>query len=155
MHGTFTSTIELPVARHDVFAAYSELPLRKKWFRMPGTPVGDHTLDFRVDGGESLAARFAPMGDRIEHLAYHSQFLHIAPDERIVYSYTFDLDGQRRWASLVTVELLGQGDGTLLRHIEQYAFLAVTGDGRDDVAHLKGGTQLQLNGLLAALKPTE
>ncbi len=54
--------------------------------------------------------------------------------------------------SLVTVELSADAGGTRLRHTEQYAFLAATGTGKDDVAHLKGGTRLQLNGLLAALK---
>ena len=57
----------------------------------------------------------------------------------------------RRWMSLVTIELLARDSGTRLRHTEQYAFLAYTGDGRHDTAHLKGGTGLQLNGLLAAL----
>ena len=53
--------------------------------------------------------------------------------------------------SLVTIELCPQDAGTHLRHTEHYVFLAWTGDGRNDVAHLKGGTRLQLNGLLAAL----
>lgn len=52
----------------------------------------------------------------------------------------------------MSVELFGSGDGTRLRRTEQYAFLEVTGAGEDDVAHLKGGTELQLNGLLAALR---
>ncbi len=34
---------------------------------------------------------------------------------------------------------------------EQYTFLVVTDDGADDVAHLRGGTRLLLNGLAAAL----
>ena len=57
----------------------------------------------------------------------------------------------RRWVSLVTIELRPRDAGTHLSHTEHYAFLAWTGDGRHDVAHLKGGTRLQLNGLLAAV----
>jgi len=56
----------------------------------------------------------------------------------------------------VTVELsaLPAGGGTRLRHTEQYAFLAYTDDGAQDLAHLKGSTNLQLNGLAAALDAT-
>lgn len=152
LHGSFEVEFELPASPHDVFAAYGELPIRKRWFRMPGTPDEDHKLDFRVGGSESLAASFAPIGDRSEHMAYCAQFLDIVPDQRIVFTYTFDLDGRRRWVSLVTIEIMGGADATLLRHTEQYAFLAVTGAVEDDVAHLKGGTRLQLNGLLTALR---
>jgi hypothetical protein len=38
----------------------------------------------------------------------------------------------------VTAELSAGGTGTAVRHAEQYAFLAVTGNGDGDVAHLKG-----------------
>lgn len=151
LHGSFTTNVEVPAIVGEVFAAYGELPVRKRWFRMPGTPVREHKLDFSVGGGESLAATFAPTGGRSELLEYRSHFLDILPDERIVYTYAFDLDGQRRWASLVTIELLSNEVDTSLHHTEQYAYLAFTGTGHDDVAHLKGGTRLQLNGLVAAL----
>jgi hypothetical protein len=75
------------------------------------------------------------------------------PERRIVCAYRFEHDGERRLASLVTVELSADGAGTVVRHAEQYAFLAVTGNGDGDVARLKGSTRLQLNGLLAALGP--
>jgi uncharacterized protein YndB with AHSA1/START domain len=152
LHGSFTVERELPASPGDVFAAYAELPVRRRWFRMPGRLDGEHELDFRAGGTERLAATIAPYGDgRAEHVAYHSHFLDIVPGRRIVCAYTVVLDGERRWASLVTVELSASGTGTTVRHAEQYAFLAVTGDGGDDVAHLKGGTLLQLNGLLAVL----
>jgi uncharacterized protein YndB with AHSA1/START domain len=152
LHGSFTAEVEVPSSPRDVFAAYAELPVRRRWFRMPGRADGEHELDFRVGGGERVAATFAPYGDdRAEHMAYHSHFLDITAEDRIVCAYRFELDGERRWASLVTVEFSASDAGTAVRHTEQYAFLAVTGDGDDDVAHLKGGTRLQLNGLLAAL----
>jgi hypothetical protein len=37
---------------------------------------------------------------------------------------------------------------------EQYAYLAYPGDGSQDIAHLKGSMNLQLNGLAAALNAT-
>lgn len=100
LHGSFTVERELPASPGDVFAAYAELPVRRRWFRMPGRPDGEHELDFRVGGTERLAATFAPYGDG---------------------------------------------------RAEQYAFLVITGNGDNDVAHLKGSTRLQLNGLHAAL----
>ena len=156
LHGSFTVERELPASPGEVFAAYAELRTRRRWFRMPGRPDGEHELDFRVGGSERLAATFAPYGDgRAEHLAYHSHFLDIVPQRRIVCGYTFMLDGERRLASLMTVEFAPSGPGTAIRHTEQYAFLAVAGSGDDDAAHLKGGTLLQLNGLLAALSASD
>jgi uncharacterized protein YndB with AHSA1/START domain len=152
-HGSFMAELELPAPTGDVFAAYAELPVRRRWFRMPGRPDGEHELDFRVGGTERVAATFAPYGDgRAEHMAYRSHFLDIVPERRIVWAYRFELDGERHLVSLVTVELSPSGAGTAVRHTEQYAFLAVTGNGGDDVAHLRGSTRLQLNGLLAALE---
>ena len=54
-------------------------------------------------------------------MAYHSHFLDIVPERRIVCAYTFEHDGERRLASLVTVELSASGTGTAVRHAEQYA----------------------------------
>jgi uncharacterized protein YndB with AHSA1/START domain len=122
---------------------------------MPGEPGSDHhELDFRVGGQETARAAFAPYGDggKVEHLEYRSWFADIAADERIVYCYDFTLDGVRRWVSLVTIELLPAGAGTVVTHTEQYALLAYTGDGAQDTAHLKGGTRLQLNALAAAVE---
>ena len=56
-----------------------------------------------------------------------------------------------RWASLVTVLLAAEGAGTWLEWIEQAAFLRYDGDGSADVAHLRSGSVLRLNGLDAAL----
>jgi hypothetical protein len=133
---------------------------------MPGDPVrGSHELDFRVGGHEAVSGVFAPAGEAEEALSYRSTFLDVSADSRIVFSYSVTVNGVRRWTSLVTVSLsalpappelpalpeLPGGEGTRLRHTEQYAFLAYDGDGAQDVAHLKGSLPLQLNGLAAAL----
>ena len=148
LHGSFVLQLDLPAPPTQVFAAHAELPLRQRWFRLPGeTGSQHHELDFRVGGGERASSTFAPTGLR-EHLEYRSWFLDIAMDERIVFAYEFRLNGRRRWISLVTIELDADGGGTRLRRTEQYAFVEVTGNGDDDVRHLIGGTRLQLNGLL-------
>jgi uncharacterized protein YndB with AHSA1/START domain len=143
---------ELSVPPAQAFAAFGDPSVRAKWFRLPGRR-GVPELDFRVGGGEVAESTFTPAGAE-ERLEYRSRFLDIVPDQRIVLAYDFSLNGRRRWASLVTVEFAPDARGCVLTWTEQYAFLAVTGDGRQDVAHLQGGIRLQLNGLAAAVEPS-
>jgi uncharacterized protein YndB with AHSA1/START domain len=158
LHGSFTVERDLAASPERVFAAYADVSVRRRWFRMPGDPArAFHELDFRVGGHEAASGVFAPTGEAEEALEYRSTFWDVDPGALIVFSYSFTLDGVRRWASLVTVSLSAlplpspSGDGTRLRHTEQYVFLAYTGDGAHDVAHLKGSMNLQLNALAAAL----
>ncbi|MCM3924025.1 SRPBCC domain-containing protein [Frankia sp. AiPs1] len=147
LHGSFTLSRVLAAPPGHVFTAFSDIAVRRRWFRVPGEPgTGWHELDFRVGGHELAGGTFAAAGvpERIE---YRAQFLDIVPDDRIVFAYTGILDGQPRWASLTTIELAADTGGTRLTRTEQYVFLALTGDGRDDVAHLEGTTRLQFNAL--------
>ncbi|KJE21465.1 hypothetical protein FF36_04275 [Frankia torreyi] len=147
LHGSFRLSRVLAAPPGHVFTAFADIALRRRWFRIPGEPgTSRHELDFRIGGHELAGGTFAVSGvpERIE---YHAQFLDIVPDERIVFTYTGILDGQPRWASLTTVELAADAAGTRLTRTEQYVFLALTGDGRDDVAHLEGTTRLQFNAL--------
>jgi uncharacterized protein YndB with AHSA1/START domain len=162
LHGSFTLERDLAASPDRVFSGYADLSVRRRWFRMPGDPSrGSHELDFRIGGHEVVTGVFAPGGAAEEALSYRSTFWDLEPGARIVFSYSVTVDGVRRWASLVTVSLSAlplptpaarpAGDGTRLRHTEQYACLAYAGDGAQDVAHLKGSLPLQLNGLAAAL----
>lgn len=154
IHGSFTVERDLAASPDRVYAAYADVAVRRRWFRMPGDPArASHELDFRVGGHEAAAGVFAPAGDAEERLEYRSTFLDLEAGARIVFGYSFTLDGVLRWASLVTIELsaLPAADGTRLRHTEQYVYLAYAGDGSQDIAHLKGSMNLQLNGLAAAL----
>jgi uncharacterized protein YndB with AHSA1/START domain len=152
LHGSFTEerTIAAPVGR--VFSAFSDLSLRSRWFSIPGKPpAAHHELDFRVGGGEVLRGMVAGV-EAPEQVEYRSWFHDIVADKRIVYASELVLDGTRRSVSLVTVEMAASGEGTLLRYTEQYVFVALTGDGRDDVREREGGTRLQLNGLAAVVE---
>lgn len=164
LHGTFAVERDLAASPDAVYAAYADVAVRRRWFRMPGDPArAFHELDFRVGGHEVSRGVFAPTGDAEETLEYRSTFFDLEPGSRIVFGYAFALDGIRRWASLVTVELSALPAspaspawpalpaGTRLRHTEQYAYLAYPGDGAQDVAHLKGSMNLQLNALAVAL----
>jgi hypothetical protein len=64
----------------------------------------------------------------------------ISLDGRIVFTNELDLDGRRRWCSLVTIELAPGVGGTHMTYTEQqYVFLLPTGNGLDEEAQLKGG----------------
>jgi uncharacterized protein YndB with AHSA1/START domain len=163
IHGSFTVERDLPASPAQVFATYAEPDIRKRWFRIPSSPrQARHELDFRVGGHEIARGLFAPTGTTEERIEYRSTFLDIVPGRRIVVAYDLTVDGVRRWASLVTIELAGHRhdnsdnsgkdvSGTRLTHTEQYAFLAYTGDGGHDTKHLEGGTRLQFNALAAVL----
>ena len=157
IHGSFAVERDLAAPPALVFSAYADVSLRRRWFRIPGSPAdAHHSLDFRVGGSEVSRGVFAPLGDLgpEERIAYRSVFWDLVPASRLVFGYELVLNDVRRWVSLVTVELSAQAAGTRLRHSEQYVFLAYADDGAHDVAHLKGSTQLQLNGLAAALDAT-
>jgi uncharacterized protein YndB with AHSA1/START domain len=163
--GVFSVERSLAAPPERVFAAYAEPELRRRWLRIPGDPASSHyELDFRPGGHEVRRGRFAPAGiaGTEELIEYRAVFWDIVPGSRLVFGYELALDGVRRWVSLVTVELSAlpgetradgtraDGAGTRLQHTEQYAYLAYS-DAAREIAHLKGSTALQLNGLAAAL----
>jgi uncharacterized protein YndB with AHSA1/START domain len=151
LHGTFSLEFDVAADPDQVFAAYADPAVRRRWFRMPAAPgSGHHELDFRVGGGEVARGAFAPDGSGpLERMEYRSRFLDIADGERIVVGYEFILDDVRRWVSQVTIEFApaAEAGGTRITHTEQYALLAYTGDGKNDADHLRGGTRLQFNAL--------
>ncbi|MBG7697321.1 SRPBCC domain-containing protein [Streptomyces sp. MC1] len=152
-HGSFFLDLDFTVPRSEVFRGFADASLRRRWFRLPGgSSTARHELDFRVGEGESARNVFVS-GDTEEHLAYRSRFLDIVPDTRIVYVYEAEVDGSRRWISLVTVELADEPAGSRLTWTEQYTWLVPTGDGSQDAAHLRGGTRLLLNGLSTVVNP--
>lgn len=151
-HDAFTLERRFDAAPGAVFAAFADGSTRRRWFRLPGARADDRH-EFQVQGGADATSAFTVPDAAPERLAYHSHYLDIVPDRRIVFSYTSTVDDLPRWASLVTVLFADDETGCLLTWTEQVAFLARTGDGRDDFPHLRGGTALRLNGLAAVLHP--
>ena len=150
-HDTFTVTLRLSASPSEVFRAFAESGIRRRWFKLPGSGA-TYEHDFRVGGGETAHSTFATHDTAPEQLKYWSRYLDIVPDMRIVYVYESRVDGVLRWTALATVELHAEADGTELSWTEQVAFVAPAGDGSDDLRHVRGGTRLRLNGLVAALK---
>ncbi|MDA1362109.1 SRPBCC domain-containing protein [Glycomyces luteolus] len=149
LHGTATHSRLLAAPSARVWSAFAELPLRDRWFRIPGEDAV-HELDFRVGGGESARALFAPSGTP-ELVQWRSHFFDLVEPSRLVFGYELQVDGVRRTVSLVTVELAPEAGGTRLDYTEQYALTALTGDGSQDEAHLKGSLLFLFNRLEAAL----
>ncbi|MGW6289929.1 SRPBCC domain-containing protein [Streptomyces sp. NPDC055107] len=153
LHGSFSLDMSFTVARAEVFRGFADPSLKRRWSRLPGgSATAEHELDFRVGGAESARNVFVS-GDTEERLAYRSRFLDIVPDARIVHVYEAEVDGSVRWISLVTVELDDEPAGSRLTWTEQYTWLVPTGDGTQDIAHLRGGTRLRLNGLSTVVNP--
>jgi uncharacterized protein YndB with AHSA1/START domain len=151
--GSFDLTLDVAADPATVWAAFAELPLRRRWVRLPGsTPPDGHTLDFRVGGLERIRSLFR-IGDHTETVARTTVFLDIVREQRLVFAYTAVVDEIPRWASLVGTTFTPSAAGTRVEWVEQYTFLHRTGDGSDDVRHLRGGTRLHLNGLLALVAP--
>jgi uncharacterized protein YndB with AHSA1/START domain len=148
-HDTFTVTRILPAPRARVFAAFRDSEIRRRWFRMPGRDA-TYEHEFRVGGGECATSTFSSLGSPVESLEYRSRYLDLVEDRRIVFVYESSVNETRRWVSLTSVVLDGEQE-TELEWTEQVVFLARTGDGSADLPHLRGATQLRLNGLAAVL----
>jgi uncharacterized protein YndB with AHSA1/START domain len=153
VHGTVTASRVVAAPPERVWAAFAELELRDRWFRIPGAD-SRHELDFRVGGGETATGAFAPSGES-ETVEWRSRIFDLDEHRRLVFGYELSVDGVRRTVSLVTVTLAPEGAGSRLDYTEQYALLAFTDVEGQDEAHLRGSIQFLLNRLEAALDERE
>jgi len=150
-HDRFTLVRRVQASPSSVFSAFAEDEIRRRWFRLPGSGA-TYRHEFRVGAGEDAYSTFSSMGSDPERLAYHSHYLDIVTDRRIVFASTSAVDDVVRWSSLATVLLAEEVDACVVSWTEQVSFLTRTGDGSDDLPHLRGATALRLNGLAAALE---
>lgn len=141
VHATlvFERSIAAPVDR--VFAAYSDLDERLKW----GAPSENTALiydkaDFR-EGGEDHV-RCGPKSD--PNIEVTTRYLDIVAGRRIVSSETIRMGGNRLSASLSTLELEPQGEGTRLRTTIQLASFV----GQQMVDGHTNGTNASLDNLV-------
>ena len=127
-----------------VFRAWTEPEARDRWFVREEGWESEYAQDFRVGGRESGWFR-QPGGERYVN---ETLFQDIVPDARIVFAYSMARGETKISASLTTVELVPDGDGTRLLFTEQIALL----DGGDNVKDREQGWQGLLDKLGAELK---
>ena len=141
VHATFTIKRTYAAPRALVFSAFSDFDMKSQWFGGLATP--DAALDFRVGGGEHSRGEFTAHGITTV-FRYDATYYDIVENERIVYAYDMDMNGQRISVSLATVEFADAGNGgTELKLTELGAFL----DGLDTPATREGGTASMLDAL--------
>lgn len=153
LHGTFVLDRELRSPPVEVYAAFAESDRRARWVRLPGKADPGNRYYVGLGGTEILRSTMR-IGDSVERIERRTRTVQLVPGRLVVFTYEAVVNDQVRWVSLVSVGLRDsreQAAGTKLTWTEQYVLLVMTGDGADDVAHLRGGTGLHLNGLSAAL----
>lgn len=160
LHGSFVIRRELMASPLEVYAAFTEPERRSRWVRLPGKP--DPQNEYRSQPGVAEILRSSMrLEGRIEGIERRTRLVRGVPGRQVVFSYEAVVDDVMRWVSLVSVALGGaipdeaalpdEAESCCLTWTEQYLLLAITGDGSGDVAHLRGGTELQLNGLQQAV----
>lgn len=132
-HASFTIERHFKQSPGRVFAAFATEKSKQAWFHGPDEWTDVHKMDFRVGGQETSVG--GPPGGWVS--SFRAIYQDIVPDQRIVYSYDMDLDGDRISVSLATIELKPEGDGTHLVFTEQGAYL----DGWDKPGDREHGTR--------------
>jgi len=141
-HATFVVERTYPASPERVFAAWSDLEVKKRWYSDPEAHLD---LDFRI-GGREHGSGSAPDGRAFR---YEARFHDIVPPRRIVYAYEMFIDGTRISVSLATVAFESADDGgTRMTFTEQGAFL----DGHEVPAQRTEGMGSLLDALAAELQ---
>lgn len=119
-HSTFSISRRYDASPSRVFAAFASIGAKREWYVDElGWTTDLYELDFTVGGRERWQG--APPGGA--PITNETVYLDIAPDARIVFAYAMTVDGKRISASLGTIEILTEGDGSKLVYTEQGAFL--------------------------------
>jgi uncharacterized protein YndB with AHSA1/START domain len=131
-HATFRIERVYDAKPAEVFAAYADPEARRRWFvEGEGWEVESCHLDFRQGATERSTFRFrgGPL------VSNDTTYFDIVENQRFVFAYTMVVGDNRISASLSTVELIPEGDGTRHIYTEQGAYL----DGYDKVEQREAG----------------
>lgn len=124
VHATFAVRRRYPLPVGRVFAAFSDIALKRRWYAEgEGSSLVSFAMDFRPGGVERLVKRMDP-GTPIagETLDYDARFEDVVENRRIVVTSTMSREGVRVSASLITFEFVAAGNGTDLVCTVQGAF---------------------------------
>jgi uncharacterized protein YndB with AHSA1/START domain len=134
-HGSFSIERVYDASPERVFAAWSDIEIKQRWFIGPEKwTLTRRELNFAPGGIEILHGRF-PGG--LETL-YTARFHDIVINERIVCVYDMHLDHKHHSVSLNTVEIDPVERGTRLVYTEQTAWLDGTSSTDGKVARERG-----------------
>ena len=119
-HGGFSIERRYAAPPARVFAAWSNIETKAKWFIGPEkwTQIRREQT-FEPGGSEILHGQFAG-GPATNYVA---RFHEIVENERIVYVYDMHIRGKHHSLSLSTVEIAPADGGTRLIYTEQIAYL--------------------------------
>lgn len=124
IHSTFTLERSYPYSPEKVFAALAEPEKKRRWFSdSPNHEVVEFVMDFHEGGAEKMKYRFNE-GTRFPGviLVNAGRYEDIVEGRRVVVCSTMTIAGRRISVSLVTYDLLPEGEGTVLRLTFQGAF---------------------------------
>jgi len=145
-HGSFTIERKFDAPPALVYSAFATEKGKQAWFSEASDAwtLEDRAFDFRAGGRETLAGKWkSGIVSRFD-AHYHD----IVLGERIIYSYTMHVNGNKISVSLATIEFKKAGAGTLLLLNEQGAFL----DGYDEAGARERGTIELIDKLEAAIR---
>jgi uncharacterized protein YndB with AHSA1/START domain len=124
IHSSFTLERTFGCTPAKVFEALAEPEKKRRWFSdSPNHEVVEFVMDFREGGAEKMKYRFNE-GTRFPGviLVNAGRYEDIVEGRRVVHSSTMTIAGRKISVSLVTYDLLPEGEGTLLRLTFQGAF---------------------------------
>lgn len=121
LHDTFTIERTYRATAKQVYAAWSNIDAKAKWFAGPeGWTSTERTLDFRVGGQERVGGTFP---DGVRTSLFVATYFDIVEDKRILYTYEMYVSGKKISVSLVSIELFpGEGGGTRMVVTEHGAY---------------------------------
>jgi uncharacterized protein YndB with AHSA1/START domain len=130
-HGSFTveRTYRHPPAI--VFGAWSNPANKRQWFGSPEEDNPGHIFEFKVGGREFNEGK---MGNDL--YTFDVTYQDIIESNRIIYTYSMKLNGERISVSVATIEFKPESEGTKMTVREDGAFL----DGLDTAKIREEGT---------------
>jgi uncharacterized protein YndB with AHSA1/START domain len=111
---TIRRRLNAPPAK--VFGAWTDPEKIKRWFGPPGVETLSAESDARVGGRYRIVAR-SPDGEQHDVGGVYRE---VVPNEKLVFTWAWKSTPERE--SLVTVELKGDGTGTVLTLTHEHFF---------------------------------
>jgi uncharacterized protein YndB with AHSA1/START domain len=122
-HCTFVIERTFAASPERVFKTFSDPAEKRRWYAEGERgDVEEYHLDFRVGGSEHTRTVIGGGPYKGTSLTNDSIYQDIVPNQRIVFAYTMMLGDRRISSSQATVELLPNGEGTILAFTDQGAF---------------------------------